>query len=180
MNQKLIDCFMNPVMCRLFMDISANAEMTARQLAESHPDIAQATLYRHLKRMVKDGVIVVVKEKPVRGTIEKTYSISDEFEKGLEDIVESNSGEAYMMLFMQYTSILIKSFQNYCKQDDIDIRKDISAFNIRPIYASNEELESAIIRIMEVVAELACNEPAENRRLRNIGLVVTPPEEKNE
>lgn len=178
MNSKLMECFMNPKMCRLYIEISEKGEMTARQLSAGHPDIPQTTLYRYLKRMVNDRVIVIAREKRVRGTIEKTYAVSDKFEQEIENIVENNLKESYMMLFMQYLLSLVNSFQKYCKQEYIDIKKDISGFNAAPVYATNEEMEKAIAKMMAVVTELRDNVPSEGRRLRNIGMIITPPDDE--
>lgn len=178
MNQKFMDCLMNPVLCKLIMDMNTAGEMTAKQLAESHPDIAQATLYRHLKRLTEDGIIKVVAENRVRGTVERTYSLDIDFVADLDSIVDSNSGEAYLALFVQYCAGLTKLFGNYCKRDDIDIKGDISAYNAAPIYATDGELMQALHQMEDILAGLLKNKPSKDRRLRTLGFIVTPPQEK--
>lgn len=176
MDNKLMDCFTNPIMCKLFLEILSSGTVTAKQLAEVHQDIAQTTLYRYLKRMTDDGIIKVIKENPVRGTVEKTYTLAVDFNTSIENIIDNNSGEAYMMLFMQYISGFIRSFQDYCKRKDINIKEDISTFTTAPIYATNNELESAMKQIGEIVMGLVENKPANNRKLRNLGFIITPPQ----
>lgn len=179
MNQKFMNCLMNPVLCKLIMDINANGQMTAKQLAEDHPDIAQATLYRHLKRLTSDGIIKVVAENHVRGTVERTYILAVDFVSDLDSIAESNSGEAYLALFIQYCAGLTKLFEDYCKRDDIDIKGDISAYNAAPIYATDAELMQALHQMEDILAGLLKNKPSKDRNLRTLGFIITPPQKKD-
>ena len=180
MHGKLVDCFMNPVTCRLFLEIHAKGSVTAKQLAEVHKDIAQTTLYRYLSRMTNDGIIKIVKETPIRGTVEKAYALAFDFGAGIESVIDSNSGEAFMGLFMQYISGFIKSFQEYCKRDDINIKEDVSTFTTAPIYVTNDELFVAIQKIGEIVTGLVANEPSPERKLRSLGFIITPPKNSKE
>lgn len=58
--------------------------------------------------------------------------------EGIEDIVSSNSGEAFMLLFMNSMLGLVKQFQEYCKRPDIDIMKVHPAFTMAPVYSTYE------------------------------------------
>lgn len=180
MNQKFMDALMNPVLCKLIMDVNSCGKMTAKQLAQSHPDIAQATLYRHLKRLTTDGIIKVVAENRVRGTVERTYALAVDFAADINGIVESNSGEAYLAMFMQYIAGLAKLFEVYCKRDDIDIKGDISAYNAIPFYATDEELMRTLRQMEGILADLLKNKPSKDRKLRTLGFILTPPEDEKD
>lgn len=180
MDQKIMDCFANPIKCKLLLEIYASGQTTAKRLSELYSDIPQATLYRYLKRMTDEGILKIVGENPIRGTVEKTYALAVPLGEGIEDIVSSNSGEAFMLLFMNYMLGLVKQFQEYCKRSDIDIMKDHPAFTMAPVYATNEELEAAVGEFARIIEPLHHNPPAPGRKLRTIGLIVTPPETYNE
>ena len=111
MDQKIMDCFANPIKCKLLLEIYASGQTTAKRLSELYSDIPQATLYRYLKRMTDEGILKIVGENPIRGTVEKTYALAIPLGEGIEDIVSSNSGEAFMLLFMNYMRGLVKQFQ---------------------------------------------------------------------
>lgn len=177
MKQEIMDCFTNPVKCKIFLEIGTVGQMTAKQIAEKYEDIPPATLYRYLKRMTKDGILKVVEETQIRGTVEKTYALAIDFNESASEIAESNSGEAYLQLFMQYVSGFIKKFQDYSVRPDIDIAHDLSGFTLAPIYATDEELESAMMQYVEIFAPLRTNTPAPEKKLRTIGLIISPPEE---
>ncbi len=50
MTDKLMECFTNPVKCKLLLEIRSQGQTTAKHLAETYTDIPQATLYRNLKK----------------------------------------------------------------------------------------------------------------------------------
>ena len=96
MTDKLMDCITNPVKCKLLLEIYSKGKTTAKHLADIYNDIPQATLYRHIKKMLSDGILQVVEETQVRGTVEKTYALAYDNNSNMENMVEENSGELYM------------------------------------------------------------------------------------
>ena len=176
MNKKLMDCFTNPIKCKLLLEIYSVGRATAKQLSEKYSDIPQATLYRYLKRMTDEGILKIAEENQIRGTIEKTYTLAIPLNTGIADSMDTNPGDALMLMFMDYMMGFMKQFQDYCKRPEIDIQKDMPCFSLAPIYASNEELESAMLELGKIIQGLLANPPAPDRTLRTIGLMVTPPE----
>ena len=130
MTGRLMECITNPVKCKLLLEIHSKGKATAKQLADIYTDIPQATLYRHLKKMLSDGILQVVEETQVRGTVEKTYSLAHNLISDIETIVEKNSGELYMQYFMQYFIGFAKQFQEYCHSPNINIKKDMTGFSL--------------------------------------------------
>ena len=76
LNEKIMECISNPAKSRLLIEIMRRGEVTAKYLAEKCSDIPQTTLYRNLKRMTDDGLLKIVNETPIRGTVEKTYALT--------------------------------------------------------------------------------------------------------
>ncbi len=176
MTDKLMDCITNPVKCKLLLEIHSQGKATAKQLAGIYNDIPQATLYRHLKKMLSDGILQVVEETKVRGTVEKTYSLAHNINSNMETMVEKNSGELYMQYFIQYFIGFAKQFQEYCHAPNINIKKDMTGFSLSPLYLSDEELISLVTNISQIIGALKNNEPTSERKLRTIGVIVSPAE----
>ena len=176
MEQKMMDCFTNPVKCKILLEIHSSGRTTAKHLSELYSDIPQATLYRYLKRMIADGILKIVEENQVRGTVEKTYALTAPLGEGLQDIVDTNSGEALMLIFMNYMLGFVKQFQEYCRRPEIDIMEDKLAFSLAPVYATDEELEAAMLEYAAMIQKLLGNPPATGRKLRTLGIIVSPPE----
>ncbi|MCL2287198.1 MAG: helix-turn-helix domain-containing protein [Firmicutes bacterium] len=175
MSTKIVDHFTNPVRSRIFFEIHTNEGMTAKKLLEKFPDIAQPTLYRHLKTMLDEGMIKVAAEKHIRGAVEKSYSINVDLGADIERIVAENDGKGYFQLFMQYIMSIAGEFKTYSESEGIHIAEDLTGFSTAPVYATQEELIEAMMKISEIVLPLTQNEPTPERKLRSICTIITPP-----
>ena len=91
-------------------------------------------------------------------------------------MVEENSGELYMQYFMQYFIGFAKQFQKYCQSPDINIKKDMTGFSLSPLYLSDNELTSLVTNISQIINAVKNNEPNPERKLRTIGVIVSPAE----
>ena len=176
MTDKLMDCITNPVKCKLLLEIYSKGKTTAKHLADTYNDIPQATLYRHIKKMLSEGILQVVEETQVRGTVEKTYALAYDINSNMENMVEENSGELYMQYFMQYIFGFAKQFQEYCQSPNINIKKDMTGFSLSPLYLSDDELTSLVTSISQIINTVKNNKPNSERKLRTIGVIVSPAE----
>ena len=113
LNEKIMECISNPAKSRLLIEIMRRGEVTAKYLAEKCSDIPQTTLYRNLKRMTDDGLLKIVNETPIRGTVEKTYALTFD-PSDPPSVLGENSGAIYMQMFFQYFLTFAKIFQEYC------------------------------------------------------------------
>ena len=179
MIDKLMECFTNPVKSRLLLEIHSSGEATAKRLAEIYTDIPQATLYRNLKKMTGDGILKIVIERQVRGTIERTYALASDFNADIQKIMERNPSAAYMQMFTQYMMGFARQFQQHCRNTEIDFQHEMSGFSLAPLYLTDEELKELISKLTEIFTGLLKNTPAPGRKLRNIGLIISPEEAKS-
>ena len=96
MTDKIMECITNPAKCKLLLEIYSQGQATAKHLSDTFGDIPQATLYRNLKKMLNDGILKVVDETQIRGTVEKTYAPAFNLNEDFESILAENSGTLYM------------------------------------------------------------------------------------
>lgn len=176
MTDKIMECITNPVRCKLLLEIYVKEQATAKHLFDTLGDIPQATLYRNLKKMLSDGILKVTEETPVRGTLEKTYALAFDLVSDFETILAENSGTLYMQTFMQYFLEFAKQFREYCKSPDMNIKEDMSGFSLSHLYLSDEELTELVKGISKGIREAEKNKPKAGRKLRTIGVIVSPPE----
>lgn len=76
MAETLLDVVLNPVRMKVICSIARRGAASALQLAKELPEVPQASLYRHIRKLADSGVIQVVEETRIRGTIERTYAIT--------------------------------------------------------------------------------------------------------
>lgn len=68
------ELILHPVRMRVILAL-ANRVLTTQQLAESLPDVPQTTLYRHINVLLDGGIVQVVRESKVRGTVERSLTL---------------------------------------------------------------------------------------------------------
>jgi len=175
MHDKLMECLTNPIKHKLLLEVINQGQTTAKALAEKHKSIPQATLYRYLKKMVSDDIIVVVEERKIRNVTEKVYASNIDFASDVEKMIADNSGEAYLSMFQHFTVGLLGEFKAYAEQDDIDILNDGSGFRVTSFCATYDELEELSLKIRELVAPYEQLEETQERKARSMAVIFTPP-----
>ncbi|KTD86357.1 hypothetical protein [Paenibacillus etheri] len=71
-------------------------------------DIPQATMYRHLNKLLKARILHVVEENKIRGTVEKVYYLANGGEDiSPADVTEQSSDEHMNLLLKIITSLMI-------------------------------------------------------------------------
>ena len=168
------DLILHPVRMRLLITL-ARRELTVRQLSELLPDVPQATLYHHLSILTKAGLLRVVSERPVRGTVEKIYTVAiDNTYLSPADLANA-SPEDHLRYFTMFVSTLLSDFARYLEQDNpIDLFADGVSYGETPFYLSDDEFAQASREVNEVLRPLLNNQAAPNRRRRLVAIVTFP------
>ncbi len=175
MTSKFLRYLSEPLNAKLIIEMKDRGEATASQLMETFQDIPQATLYRRLQKMLKDGILKVVGENQIRGTLEKVYALDFDIAKIEQRLAKDNDGEMYMQLVTYYMLGILKEFDEYTSSDGIDLANDGSGCSIAPIYATHEELTGALLKIGEIITDLQSHKPDGKRKLHNLCIITTPP-----
>ena len=175
MNDQMFLSLGDPLRVRIIMEIQDKGQATASQLLAALEQVPQATLYRHLKKMLADGILKIASENPIRGTVEKVYALGYDLEGDIKKRLMENDGKLYLQMATQYILGILREFQEYADRQDIDITHDGSGFSVAPVYATQEELKEALARIAEVITALGSNPPDGKRQLRNLCIIATPP-----
>ncbi|WP_158602364.1 helix-turn-helix domain-containing protein [Cohnella endophytica] len=165
---------LHPIRMRIIQALINGSRMTSQQIQERLEDVPQATMYRHLKKMVDAGVLEVAEEIPNRGTLEKVYRLP---EKGAiisaEDLKRA-SPEDHLSFFMNYAAQIIGEYGNYVKQPDLDLVQDGVSYRQISLYLSDEENIQLLTALWEILMKAIQNQPDENRRRRLISIIDFP------
>lgn len=142
MTETKIDLILHPIRIRILITIGTQ-EMTAQQLARALPDVAQATLYRHIKTLAEGDILQVVDENPVRGTVEKVYALAEGGGSTLTAEELANlSKEDHMRYFTTFALTLVQQFARFLQsRDKVDPAVDGLGYHTRTLYMSDEELQ---------------------------------------
>lgn len=173
MKNKLLDLILHPARLRILREVSGEA-LTAGQLAGRLPDIPQASLYRHIKRLAGAGLLAVVEERPVRGTVEKVYTASLQGTLPSAAALRTASKEDLSRLFVGFITSLLQDFDLYLESTD---RPDFAADGVglrqvklnlsdEELYALAADLNTALLR--------HAHPPGPGRRTRLFSTVLMP------
>jgi DNA-binding transcriptional ArsR family regulator len=174
------DLILHPVRMRLLAAL-ARRQLTARQLGERLPEVPQATLYHHLGILTRAGLLRVVSERQVRGTVEKVYALAEDLASLNPTDLANASRDDHLRYFTVFVSMLIGDFARYLRQDrPIDLAADGVSYRQTVFYLSDEELEQAAAALQHALLPFLRYGPAPGRRRRLFTAMVFPDAEDAE
>lgn len=143
---------------------------TAKQISKSLEDISVPTLYRHINDLLDEQVLIIVEERKVRGSIERTLAINED---KITDVTNHNiSDSAYQFLMGLYSQ-----FQNYSLKEAVDPVEDMLSLRTSYLYLSDEEFSEFLQDISHVIAKYQQYSLKEERKARSISFVSAPAKE---
>lgn len=165
---------LHPVRMQIVQTLQGGQTLTPLQMAKHLSDIPQATLYRHINKLFEAGIICVVEERKVRGSIEKVYGLDEkEIKSQSQELIQMNREEqAYF--FMTFLTSLQKDFQRYLEQETIDFERDGLGFSQIALNLSDEEFRDFAQSMQKLLVNAMKNPSAPGRRRRIISTILIP------
>jgi DNA-binding transcriptional ArsR family regulator len=133
------DLLLHPVRLRIIEAFLGDRKLTTADLRAELPDVPPASLYRHLARLIDAGVLDVVAERKVRGTVERTY-VKPGRQNVSRDELSQMSREDLRRAFLSYVAALLADIDRYLERDDIDLRRGGATFRIAALWLADDEL----------------------------------------
>ena len=171
--ENLLNVVLHPIRMRILMAL-AGREMTAQQVAEILGDVPPATLYRHLKRLADAQVLTVAAERPVRGTLEKVYTLKPHSALLSPQELTAMSREDHLRAFTAFVASLLDDFTRYVNSNQFDLVADRAGYNKFPLELSDEEFTEASKAVNAALLPYAQNKPAAGRKRRIVAMIVMP------
>lgn len=174
MNQSTVNLVLHPIRMRILIAL-AKRELTAGQLGQVLTDVPPATLYRHIKRLVDNGILRVVGERAVRGAVEKTYTVDTEHARlSPEDLAHLNADE-HMRLFVGYVASLLDDYALYLEESErIDLLADGVGYSKVVLHLNHEELLQMSRDINLALKPYLEKMPSPDRQSRIFSTVLIP------
>ena len=72
---EMAEIVMNPVRQRIFQYLLVHETGTVKEIRKALPDVPSASLYRHMKILTEHGILTVIGENRIRGTVESIYQL---------------------------------------------------------------------------------------------------------
>jgi DNA-binding transcriptional ArsR family regulator len=167
------DLIAHPTRLRIIQTV-AGRRMTTQQIAEILPDVPQATLYRHVNRLAEAGVLEVVEEIPVRGTLEKVYTLAEGAGRLPEEELAKATPEDHLRYFSVFFASLLSWLRSFLQQDSVDYKRDGLTCQGTTVYLSDEEYRQLHAEVSQLVQARAAHAPSPERRRRVLAWISIP------
>ena len=171
-----LDLLLHPVRLRILRTFLDGHPATTAELRERLPDIPHATMYRHVAALASAGVLEVLDEKRVRGTVERRYRLSwPHAEIGPADRA-AMTAEDHRKTFTAFVGGLLADFDQYLTRDPADPTADGVSYQQAALWLTDAEMAELSTAIREAVTARLGQDPGPGRTRRMISLVTMPAE----
>jgi helix-turn-helix protein len=168
------DLLLHPVRLRIWQAFMGDRALTTTQLKTELPDVPVATLYRQVARLVDGGVLNVVAERRVRGSLERTYVLRTHASTIGLDELEKMTPDEHRRAFMGFVAGLMSDFDRYLEQEDVDYLRDKVGYRVAAMWLDDAELEELIRDIIRITQPRLTNVPRPGRRRHIFATVMMP------
>ena len=171
------DLLLHPVRLRIVKTFLGDRALTTAQIAAELDDVPTGSLYRHIATLTKAGVLQVVAERRVRGTVEKTYTLRLFAAQMQPDEIEAMSIEDHAQAFMAYIAGLLGDFDRYLANAP-DPGRDGADYRAGAMWLTDAEYTDFLRDLVRVFQPRLANAPGDGRRRRVSYTIFLPaPEE---
>lgn len=171
------DLILHPVRLRIIQAFLGDRALTTTELRSELPEVAPATLYRHVARLVDAGVLGIVAERRVRGATERTYVLRVSSANIGPDELESMSAEDHRHAFMAFVAGLLADYDRYLSRGDVDLLRDGVSYRLAGLWLDDAEFVELMRDLTRVLQPRVTNPPKAGRRRRILGYVLLPGDE---
>ena len=161
----IAEVVMNPVRQRIMQYLMVHGKGTVKEIKNSLGDVPTPSLYRHVKILAENAILVVAEENRVRGTVESVYQLNP---KGIA--VEDDDGMAVQASLMR----ICTSFAKYFAGDDVDPKRDMFLLTSGTMMLTDEEFQAFMADINELGMKYISKTPEKGCKPRQITLVSSP------
>ncbi|MEW2356896.1 helix-turn-helix domain-containing protein [Spirillospora sp. NPDC029432] len=165
---------LHPVRALILRTLLGADELTTAQLRERIPDVPPATMYRHVAALTQAGIIEVVRETPVRGTVERSYRVRQDEALVDADARAAMTKEDHRQAFTLFTGAMMADFDRYLARDDADPVREGVLYRQGAMWLTGEEFAELVEELEAVVARRTATTPGDGRTRHIISLVVVP------
>jgi hypothetical protein len=168
------DLLLHPLRLRIVQTFLGDRQLTTSQLFAEIGGIPPATLYRQVATLARAGVLTVVGERQVRGTVERTYALSVQDAQLTDEDLKNMTPEDHRHAFMAFLAGLLADVDRYIDAGAVDLVADGAGYRTIGLWLTRDELTEMVTEIGAAVQARAGNGPAPGRTRRMLSTVLIP------
>lgn len=167
------DLLLHPVRLRIVKTFLGDRALTTAQIAAELDDVPTGSLYRHIATLKRAGVLQVVGERRVRGTVEKTFVLRMLAARMRPEEVETMSLDEHAHAFMAYVAGLLGDFDRYLTHDPAPGR-DGADYRVNAMWLTDAEYVEFLRDFTKALQARLANKATTGRRRRMVYHVLLP------
>jgi DNA-binding transcriptional ArsR family regulator len=168
------DLLLHPVRLRIVKAFLGDRALTTSELAAELSDVPPGSLYRHVARLTKAGVLQVVAERRVRGAVERTYTMRLAAARIAPGEARAMTLDEHEHAFTAYVAGLLADFERYITSEPADPVGDGASYNVAAMWLTDAEFMDLAREVGTAFAQRLANAPAKGRRRRMVYTVSLP------
>ena len=162
---EMAEIVMNPVRQRIFQYLLIHETGTVKEIRRALPDIPSASLYRHMKILTDHGLLTVVGENRIRGTVESVYQLN----RGALELDDADGAPVQMALLS-----ICASFARYFSGEDVDPRRDMLMMSTCTLTLTDDAFRDFLSEISNIALKYMEIPVCEGSKTRQISLISAP------
>lgn len=167
----LADVVLHPVRLRIIQQLGGRHRTTS-QLRDALPDVAQATLYRHVAALLDAGIVAVVDERRSRGAIERTLALGERMAAVDQAELLTMSSAQLRAAFLTFLGDVTGDFDRFLAADTEQAR-ELVGFARTPLHVNTEDLAVIQRGLAELLAPYLA-ERDDGRQRVNLATILLP------
>jgi DNA-binding transcriptional ArsR family regulator len=173
------DALLHPLRLRIVETVAAAGRpMTAAGLLAELPDVAPATLYRHLQALARAGVLRVVGEQQRRGGLERSFALHEPAAHLDEVAARALTPDDHARGFAAFSAHLIDAWGRYIRRaaadGPVDLGADGAGYRASVLHLDDAEFSELVAALQTALRPFAERGPAPGKRARLLSTIVFP------
>jgi DNA-binding transcriptional ArsR family regulator len=149
-------------------------QLTPRQLSAYLEDVPLTTLYRHINLLLEAGMLEVVAERRVHGTVERVFTVVEAATYLTEEERSQLTAEDITGLVGALTGTVQEVFHRYVRYAPLPPPKRDFSFMVRSLHLSEERYQALRQYLLELMRMETSQVPQEGEQRRMIAFFSAP------
>ncbi|MGI8418633.1 MAG: helix-turn-helix domain-containing protein [Nakamurella sp.] len=175
------ELLLHPVRLRIVQAMLGGKELTPGQLQESLSEVSAATVYRQIATLTEAGLLQVVRQRPIRGAVERTYRLVDPAAQLSPDDLADFGPDEHRAAFAAFIGGVMAGFDRYIDSADahggVDPLRDLVGYRQVAFWLTDAEMMTVTQAVNSVLVPLLANHHGDGRTLRILTTVLFPDDE---
>ncbi|WP_026691199.1 helix-turn-helix domain-containing protein [Alteribacter aurantiacus] len=169
MTKSIYDIMLNPIRMRIVKTIAKNECMTSTEICVRIKDVPRTTLYRHISTLIDAGILKVVDENKIRGSVERILAMN------VDEIAKHNTAENEPQQAFRFLMNIYGKFEKYFNEEKNVPANNVVFLNNTVMMMDDQEFDQFLSELQQLLLKYDY-ESADGRKPRDISIISSPTE----